>query len=389
MCNRINLVEVTLAILTLMICMIFNSAVHADGRPGPAQEMQMTTGKMNYRAIAHGGIVREYFVYLPHAYKRGQDMPVVIALHGYTGTATGFELETSSGFNRYAESKGFIAVYPQASYFISETSEGKPWFISSWNDLGGNHTNSPLGPMCTDASDQYPCPPECGECKRCHWTSCNDDIGFIKKLLEDLSVNYHTDKQRFYLTGASNGAMMAHRLACEYSDKFAAVVLVIGRLERGYSCTPAKTLPLLQINAALDTTVPHDDRPSSDGYYYTSTKTVSKTWADAAGCSIDPIVWSNPIVEAQGLQCMNYKLCNEDGIDVVNCLWPEGKHVWPGNIGGGGWCVGEEQADSIPHYPLCEQAPKDVKVWGTDLMWDFFSQHSQDRHESTTVSFNE
>ncbi|MCZ6525012.1 MAG: hypothetical protein O6928_00390, partial [Gammaproteobacteria bacterium] len=82
------------------------------------------------------------------------------------------------------------------------------------------------------------------------------------------------------------------------------------------------------------------------------------------------------------------KLCNDDGLVVVYCLWPEGYHVWPGNIGGGGWCVGKEQADSIPQYPLCKQAPKDAKVWGTDLMWDFFSQHSQDRHGSTTVSSN-
>ncbi len=335
------------------------------------------TGKLLRYTLQHDGIEREYFVYLPGSYKEGRPLPLVITLHGYSTTATGAAVESTTGFNHYAERKDFIAVYPQATHFTATDKNNKPWVVSSWNDLAGNKSDSPLGPMCTPDSAQYPCPPECGECGRCHWTSCNDDIGFISSLLKEVKSTFNTDSKRYYLIGISNGATMAHRLACELDRQFAAVALTIGRLQRGYSCTPDQAMPLIQINGSLDTTVPADGTASSDGFFYTSTTVVSKEWASTANCNTDGKAWNNEITRAQGLQCLVYDGCNNQQTEIVDCIWPGGKHVWPGNIGGGGWCVSESQQESIPEFPLCRHIPEDSRIWGSELIWYFFSQHTR------------
>ncbi len=302
---------------------------------------------------------------------------MVMTLHGYGTSATGVAIETTTGFNHYAERKDFIAVYPQGSHFVTKKENGEEDFVSSWNDLAGNKSSSPEGPMCTADSHKYPCPPECGECGKCHWTSCYDDLGFIRNLLEEIKMEFTSDVKRHYLIGVSNGAMMAQRLACEFDGEFAAVALTIGRLERGYSCTPSSPMALLQLNGGLDTTVPPDGGPSADGFYYTPSREVSKSWARQAQCSSTVQRWSNKITLEQGLLCNMYSDCNDKQVEVIDCLWPEGKHVWPGNIGGGGWCVNETQKESVPTLPLCKTISKESRIWGSDLIWNFFSQHKR------------
>ncbi len=326
-------------------------------------------------ALVHDGIDREYFVYLPDAHRAGELLPVVIALHGYGGTATGFAMETSRGFNQYAERKGFIAVYPQSTHFTMATESGEPQFVSSWNDLAGNRADGPLGPLCADDSVQYPCPPECDECGRCHWTSCHDDVGFIVRVLEDLIENFRLDSERIYLTGMSNGAMMAQRLACEMPERFAAVALVAGRLARGYNCAPDRSVPLLQLNGRQDATVPPDGTVSADGYYYSSVEDVAAAWAGAARCAHHPAPWPDRLADRNAAQCTRYSSCKDPDMEVVNCLWTGGGHVWPGEGTGGGWCVGPEQAETVSVYPACAEPPTNTEVWGTGLLWEFFLRH--------------
>ena len=359
--------------LVLPFCILTMAA--CAGSKTIFEDSLLQVGKMYRQTLQHDGIEREYFVYLPHSYKKSKRLPVVFLLHGYTTSASGAALESTTGFNHYAERNDFIAVYPQGSHFTTLDNDHKPQFVSSWNDLAGNKAESPLGPMCTENSVQYPCPPECGECGRCHWVSCNDDVGFIDKMLGEIKRNLNTDDDRYYLIGISNGAMMAHRLACKLDQQFAAVALTIGRLQRGYNCTPERAMSIIQINGARDRAVPLDGSVSSDGFYYTSSDTVSKDWARQAQCSSKAKIWNNEITKAQGLKCHSYENCADEQTEVVECLWPEGEHVWPGNIGGGGWCVAEVQKDSIPEFPLCKVPEEGLDIWGSALIWRFFQEH--------------
>ncbi len=55
-----------------------------------------------------------------------------------------------------------------------------------------------------------------------------DDVGYARVMLDDLARQFNIDKKRVYATGISNGAMMCYRLACELSDRIAAIAPVAG-----------------------------------------------------------------------------------------------------------------------------------------------------------------
>ena len=64
------------------------------------------------------------------------------------------------------------------------------------------------------------------------WTlgSTIDDVGFTEALLTKISTAYTIDLQRVYSTGMSNGGYMSFLLACQLSDKIAAIASVTGSM---------------------------------------------------------------------------------------------------------------------------------------------------------------
>lgn len=337
-----------------------------------------SVGQMSRHEIEHDGLKREYFVYLPKDYERGAAYPVFFFLHGYGGSATGTEAETTNGLNRYAEEYGYIMVYPQGTWFWANESSPARWEASSWNHLSGNRDEGPEGPTCTRDTPYPHCPPECDDCGRCGWTSCHDDIGFLEKMFESVSRDFKTDRSRYYLSGFSNGSMMANRMACVAPGWFAAVALVGGRLERGYQCGPTKALPLLQINGARDETVPFDGRISNTGYFFATSKAVAAKWSESTGCRDESESWSSPISEAAGLRCS--ATCAGGDRESIDCLWPEGDHHWPGypqGHGTNGYCVSDMQRQTMPEQPPCVEPDTYVDVWGSRLIFDFFETHRQ------------
>jgi polyhydroxybutyrate depolymerase len=328
---------------------------------------------MERRTVFHDGIEREYFVHRPKA--GGERLPVVIALHGYTSTATGFA--AAHGLNRHADEHGYVVVYPQGSHFLASDSQGHAFRVTSWNDLAANRGPALEGPHCTADSDRYPCPPECGECKRCDWTACYDDVGFIRKVLDAVQSGYSTDEQRYYLLGVSNGGMMALRLGCNLSDRFAAIAPIIAQLAPGYECGPATDLPMLHLFGGKDDTVRYDGKAGSDGFIYTSAAKTAATWATAMACKQGPTHWENRDSRNAGLLCTAYSDCRVAGQEVVSCMDPEGEHAWPGQFVQGmpATCVTAEQFESLPGQPHCPEASGAYEHFGMDLVWDFMSRY--------------
>lgn len=331
---------------------------------------------MQRHTLQHDGITREYFVFLPSRYDGQQELPVAIFMHGYGGTATGTEAEVAQGLNQYAEEYGYVMVYPQGTWFMSSADGGKPWEVTSWNHISDGFDHGPDGPICTPDRDQVPCPPECGNCGHCGWSSCNDDVGFLRALVAQITSNWNVDAQQLHITGFSNGAMMANRAACEASELFASVALVGGRLERGFECTPTKRLPLLQINGGTDETVPADGRVSSGGWFYASTTSVTRHWNEGRSCGVELEDWSSPVIAGKHVQCTI--ACGATGEPSIDCLWPEGNHRWPGTAdfrGSNGYCVTELQAASMPDQTICIAPEENTDFWGSRLLFEFFSAH--------------
>ena len=335
-----------------------------------------STSAMTRYVLEHDDLQREYFVFLPSGYNGEQDHPVAIFMHGYGGTATGTEAEVTQGLNFYAEKFGYVIVYPQSTWFMAGDSPESQWEATSWNHISDGFDNGPDGPICTEDVVPAPCPPECGSCGKCGWASCNDDVGFLKSLVSKVTSDFAVDSDRFYVTGFSNGAMMTHRIACEASELFAAVALVGGRVEPGFECMPTHKRPLLQINGGRDVTVPPDGSASSGGYFFASTTAVTAHWLSGEACSADTEVWSTPTIADENVQCSIS--CGASDHAVIDCIWPEGDHRWPGTPdfrGSNGYCVTELQASSMPDQTLCIAPDPDIDIWGSQLMFEFFDEH--------------
>ncbi len=331
---------------------------------------------MSRYTLEHDGFEREYFVFLPSDYSDEGPHPVAFFLHGYGGTATATEAEVTNGLTRYAEKYGYVMVFPQSTWFMSPGPLEERWEVTSWNHISDGFDNGPDGPICAEDAKAALCPPECGTCGRCGWTSCHDDIGFMKKLIARVSRDFAVDAGRVYVSGFSNGAMMAHRMACEASELFAAVALVGGRLERGFECTPTKPLPLLQMNGGADDTVPNDGRPSSYGYFFSSTRATETHWNDGKACASEPQSWSSETIAGHGVQCTI--ACGATDHPSIDCLWHEGNHRWPGTPGfrgSNGYCVTELQAASMPEQIACIAPDPQEDPWGSRLLFEFFDRH--------------
>jgi polyhydroxybutyrate depolymerase len=282
-------------------------------------------GETVARTVRVGDLEREYRLHLPTGYDSGTAVPLVLAIHGYTGTAEALERRDAS-FSRHADEHGYAVVYPQATGF-----EVAGTMITSWNDLACNASPGPEGSTCTGDADDYPTPPECGDPRECDWCSCHDDIGFITAMLDEIESTVCVDLDRVFATGMSNGAMFTHRLGCDLSDRFAAIAPVGGTLARGFNCAPGPSPKISMINfyGTRDTVVRFDGTPSEDGFLYTPTSQVMAAWAgpESQRCSAADSPYPTSKDGMQGFRCVQRAGC-ATGAEVVDCAW-DGGHDWP------------------------------------------------------------
>jgi len=201
--------------------------------------------------ITVGTLARTYDVHVPPGYDGTVAVPLVLDLHGYSGT--GSIEATLSHWAAVADAQGFIVAFPNGYGPVGQM---------SWNS----------GTCCDPAK-----------------AAGVDDVAFMRAIVADVGANAHVDLRRVYVTGLSNGGFMSHRLACEAADVFAAAAPVAAPLglDPVTSCQPVRPIPLLQFSGLGDQVVPYAGGPTSvfpdvivipalDSYAY---------WASVDGCS--------------------------------------------------------------------------------------------------------
>ena len=141
--------------------------------------------------LEHGGRTRSYIVHVPAT--PIIPAPIIVALHGGGGTGQAFQEQ--NGLDRVAEREGFVTVYPEGTGIL-------PNRLHTWNS----------GKSC------------CGFA----FDRGIDDVGFLRKVITDLTSRIDLDIGRVYMTGHSNGAMMAYRFATETPNMVTAIVAVGG-----------------------------------------------------------------------------------------------------------------------------------------------------------------
>jgi polyhydroxybutyrate depolymerase len=160
-----------------------------------------------------------------------------------------------------------------------------------------------------------------------------DDVGFIRALIAELQRAHHADPKRIYATGISNGGFFSNRLACDLTDKLAAIAAVAATM-------PETLLPVCKPSAQAGEFWRKWDR--------TSSSPVVENFADQAhdGTSVRREAYAG----------------SKEGTEVVVYTIEGGGHTWPGG----------------PQYlPAFLIGKASHNLDGTRAIWEFFKKHTR------------
>ncbi len=254
----------------------------------------------------YGGVWRNYRLFIPSAYTSGTNFPLVFNFHGYTSTA--LEQQLYSQFDDVADTGNFFVCYPNG-------------LNNSWNIVGG--------------------PP--------------DDPGFTDTLITIFHSAYNINLNRVYATGLSNGGFFSNLLACQMSDKIAAIAPVAGTNVNliQNSCNPGRMVPVLYIHGTADAVVDYNGTAG-----YVSVADLMQLWSNHNGCDMMTDTVSVPNISLTD-QCtaeiISWRNCDSSK-QVIHYRVIGGGHSWPG-------------------------APVNINVTNQDfnasgVIWNFFNQFS-------------
>lgn len=113
-----------------------------------------------------------------------------------------------------------------------------------------------------------------------------DDIGFVLKLVDALIADNIADRQRIYVSGTSNGALLTFGLICQHGDRLAAAAALISSMYEAQmsACEPARPVPLLAIAGTDDWVQSYDGWLGPFGRL-TSVPETLEFWRRKHGCS--------------------------------------------------------------------------------------------------------
>jgi polyhydroxybutyrate depolymerase len=150
----------------------------------------------------------------------------------------------------------------------------------------------------------------------------DEDLDAAAALVERTLAGGCFDERRLTVTGVSNGAGFATRLACELPGKFAGLAPVSAGFRALDPCSPRTRASLLAIHGTADTVVPYNGkRPGREG----SVPRFVERWARRLGCGGQPRE-TNPRAQVTRIA---YRSC--DGGSSVTLVRLTGTtHGWPG-----------------------------------------------------------
>ena len=227
----------------------------------------------------------EYELHAPPGYRPGRKLPLVVAVH-YRG-ADPARMRQMTRLDAKADAENFLVAYP-----------------------------------C------------CGG---------NEDVAFIRAMVEHLVETWDADPARIYATGMSAGATISYRLAAEAPDLFAAVAPVSGGLISGQkpetgADRPARAVSVLSIIGA-------DDRTAD------ALEIRLGQWRREYGCTDGAPVWVD-----KGKTVNRTTSTCPGGMEIVGYTVNGMGHRWPG---------GAEVGLGDPAAALD----------ATEVIWNFFAAH--------------
>jgi polyhydroxybutyrate depolymerase len=228
-------------------------------------------------------------------------MPVVVDLHGYGVSAVDMVRVTQLG--TYGNRDGFITITPQVGRRI-------PYWQTGFK---------------------------------------SKDVAFLRGVLTNVMSSLCVDQNRVFVTGYSNGAIMASVLACVDAAQVAAIAPVSGIANPSH-CNPSRPVPVVAFHGTSDPLVSYTGGlgplaytlrlpPGTKGTISQllgnnvpqSTKgpSIPKTtaaWAKRDGCSST----STTRVVAKNVALISYPCANGSSVELYRIRG--GGHTWPGSV---------------------------------------------------------
>ncbi len=194
------------------------------------------------------GGARPVTVHVPPSYSSATPAPLVIMLHGYSGTANIEEAYLKIG--PAAAAHGILYAYPDGTVDTMG--------LHFWN--------------ATDACCNF-------------YGSTVDDSAYLKGLIDEVKQKANVDPKRVYFIGHSNGGFMSYRMACDHADDIAAIASLAGATFANQSdCKPSSPVAVLEIHGTGDGTIDYNGGTLATKIFPSAQATVG-TWAAYDGCS--------------------------------------------------------------------------------------------------------
>lgn len=271
------------------------------------------------RTLTAGGLTRSYRLHRPAGLGRSGAVPLVLMLHG--GFGNGAQAEAAYGWDAAADAYGFVVAYPDG-------------IGRSWN----------AGVCCGPARD-----------------GGVDDVGFLWALVQAVGAAEGVDPDRVYVTGISNGAMMAYRLACDLPGSFAAIGPVAGSLM--VACPQPPPTSILHVHGLEDHNVPFAGgigRRAREPQARPSVPSIISRWREAAGCG--------PVTMTERYPVRTETAVGSGGVEVALITVAGAGHQWPG---------GRPAPPRVVRMLRLDQPSPALDA--TAVLWSFFAAHPRVR----------
>ena len=265
-------------------------------------------------SVVHDGIQRDYILYIPAIYDGSADFPLVLNFHGFGSNAN--EQMFYGDFRDIADTEGFLLVHPQGTILNG---------FQYWNVGFPGSSGSTI-----------------------------DDVGFTEVLIDELANLYTINLDRVYATGMSNGGFMSFLLACQLSEKIAAIASVTGSmtLDTYANCSAQHPTPVLQIHGTNDSVVPYDGNIT----WIQSIVDVISYWVNYNICETNPIITTFPDLDPSDGSTVEHIVYTGgvNGVTTEHMKVLGGGHTWPGS------------AINLP------ETNQDINA--SNEIWEFFSR---------------
>ncbi len=239
--------------------------------------------------IAVNGVERKYHLFVPTSPHEGP-MSLLVMLMG--GDAGSWKFPQQDRWEKLAESEGIVIAFPVGKRL--PPNEG------AWQ-------------LNTDAQSRQ-------------------DIDYIGAMIDDISFSHTVDATKVYAVGYSLGSMFSYELACQMSQRFAAIASFAGTMPvTPKSCDPERNVPLMHLHGVVDPIISYGEAWDWKNWDSVGTMrdipSLVQFWSDQYNCQ------DERQAESEGETHFVHDSC-EQGARIEHYRLETAGHGWPDRLNG-------------------------------------------------------